>query len=71
MSKPHMSSSSRTLPAGRFSDRRWMSAMGRPPRAAPFSTRRLRQAGFERVWRLEKLDWSAQITLDRRLLDAD
>lgn len=31
---------------------------------------RLRQAGFEQICRLEDFDWSAQITLDRRLLDA-
>ncbi|MDP3064765.1 MAG: hypothetical protein Q8O40_16420 [Chloroflexota bacterium] len=30
----------------------------------------LRQAGFEDVWRLEDSDWSVQITLDKRLLDA-
>jgi len=32
--------------------------------------RRLRQAGFEQLCRLEDFDWSAQITFDRRLLDA-
>ena len=31
---------------------------------------RLRSAGFEEVCRLEDFDWSASITLDRRLLDA-
>ena len=31
---------------------------------------RLRQAGFEQICRLEDFDWSAQITLDRRLHDA-
>lgn len=31
---------------------------------------RLRQAGFEQVCQLEDFDWSAQITLDKRLLDA-
>ena len=29
----------------------------------------LQQAGFEDVCRLEDFDWSAQVTLDRRLLD--
>ena len=32
--------------------------------------RRLQQAGFEEVCRLEDFDCSAQITMDRRLLDA-
>ena len=31
---------------------------------------RLRQAGFEQLCRLEDFDWSAQVRLDRRLLDA-
>jgi len=31
---------------------------------------RLQQAGFDEVCRLEDFDWSAQIALDRRLLDA-
>ena len=31
---------------------------------------RLRAAGFEETCRLEDFDWSASITLDRRLLDA-
>ena len=31
---------------------------------------RLRSAGFEETCRLEDFDWSASITLDRRLLDA-
>ena len=31
---------------------------------------RLRSAGFEEICRLEDFDWSASITLDRRLLDA-
>lgn len=31
---------------------------------------RLQKAGFEEVCRLEDFDWSAPITLDRRLLDA-
>ncbi len=31
---------------------------------------RLHSAGFERVSRLEDFDWTASITLDRRLLDA-
>ncbi len=31
---------------------------------------RLQQAGFDQVCRLEDFDWSASITLDRRLLDA-
>lgn len=31
---------------------------------------RLQQAGFEDICRLEDFDWSAQITVDRRLLDA-
>ncbi len=31
---------------------------------------RLQQAGFEEVCRLEDFDWSAQVTLDKRLLDA-
>lgn len=30
----------------------------------------LQQAGFEEVCRLEDFDWTAQITVDRRLLDA-
>jgi DNA replication protein DnaC len=30
----------------------------------------LQQAGFEDVCRLEDFDWTAQVTLDRRLLDA-
>ena len=30
---------------------------------------RLRSAGFEEICRLEDFDWSASITLDRRLLD--
>ena len=30
---------------------------------------RLRQAGFEQLCRLEDFDWSAQVRLDRRLLD--
>lgn len=30
----------------------------------------LQQAGFEEVCRLEDFDWTAQVTLDRRLLDA-
>jgi DNA replication protein DnaC len=30
----------------------------------------LQQAGFEEVCRLEDFDWSAQVTIDRRLLDA-
>ncbi|MDA1129595.1 MAG: IS21-like element helper ATPase IstB [Chloroflexi bacterium] len=30
----------------------------------------LQQAGFEEICRLEDFDWSAEITLDRRLLDA-
>ena len=32
---------------------------------------RLQRAGFDQVCRLKDLDWSAFITLDRRLLDAD
>ena len=31
---------------------------------------RLQQAGFQEICRLEDFDWSASITLDRRLLDA-
>ena len=31
---------------------------------------RLQQAGFQETCRLEDFDWSASITLDRRLLDA-
>lgn len=31
---------------------------------------RLQRAGFEEICRLEDFDWSAAITLDRRLLDA-
>ena len=31
---------------------------------------RIRAAGFEETWRLEDFDWTAAITLDRRLLDA-
>ena len=31
---------------------------------------RLQRAGFEQTCRLEDFDWSASITLDRRLLDA-
>ncbi len=31
---------------------------------------RQRQAGFEQLCRLEDFDWSAQVRLDRRLLDA-
>ena len=31
---------------------------------------RLQQAGFEEICRLEDFDWSASITLERRLLDA-
>ncbi len=31
---------------------------------------RLNNAGFEETCRLEDFDWSASITLDRRLLDA-
>ena len=31
---------------------------------------RLRSAGFEEICRLEDFDWSASITLGRRLLDA-
>ena len=31
---------------------------------------RLQQAGFQEICRLEDFDWSAPITLDRRLLDA-
>ena len=31
---------------------------------------RLHNAGFEETCRLEDFDWSASITLDRRLLDA-
>lgn len=31
---------------------------------------RLRNAGFEETCRLEDFDWTASITLDRRLLDA-
>lgn len=31
---------------------------------------RLQKAGFEEVCRLEDFDWTAQITMDRRLLDA-
>ena len=31
---------------------------------------RLRHAGFEQLCRLEDFDWSAQVRLDRRLLDA-
>ena len=31
---------------------------------------RLQKAGFEQTCRLEDFDWSATITLDRRLLDA-
>ena len=31
---------------------------------------RLQRAGFEQTYRLEDFDWSASITLDRRLLDA-
>ena len=31
---------------------------------------RLNSAGFEETCRLEDFDWSASITLDRRLLDA-
>ncbi len=30
----------------------------------------LQKAGFEEVCRLEDFDWTAQITVDRRLLDA-
>ncbi|MCL0072981.1 IS21-like element helper ATPase IstB [Dehalococcoidia bacterium] len=30
----------------------------------------LQKAGFEQICRLEDLDWTAQITVDRRLLDA-
>ena len=32
---------------------------------------RLQGAGFEETCRLEDFDWSAAITLDRRLLDGD
>ena len=31
---------------------------------------RLQRAGFEQTCRLEDFDWSASVTLDRRLLDA-
>ena len=42
---------------------------GQPPRPAPHRLR-LHGAGFEETCRLEDFDWSASITLDRRLLDA-
>ena len=32
--------------------------------------RRMRAAGFAEMWRLEEFDWTAAVTLDRRLLDA-
>ena len=42
--------------------------VNRAPTAAP--NLRLHNAGFEETCRLEDFDWSASITLDRRLLDA-
>ena len=46
----------------------WAAGMKRA--VASCAWRRLQGAGFEETCRLEDFDWSASITLDRRLLDA-